>query len=307
MTLHPDWLVLALCAVSAMALVLLTSGRARWLRLGVVVLVALVALQPTWGGTAEEPAPTGVDVLLVIDRTTSMGAQDHAGSRPRTEGVAEDVEALTSALPAARWSVVTFDNEAHVAVPWTTDASAITSLASTMGWREETYGTGSNIGVAAPLAAELLDEARSARPDARRHVIYLGDGEQTSSEEPGSFDEVEPLVDGAMVLGYGSTDGGVMAQRVDSDELVVRNGSPQLSRIDEANLRDIASQLGGDYLHRTGPGGLPVVDEAPSASGLEGQAAFDWAWLPAVAAALVLAIDLWGATRRLRRIRREDT
>jgi len=96
-----------------------------WLRLTALVLLAGVALQPGFEHASGEEAPTGMDVVLLVDRTTSMAAQDYDGNRPRMEGVAADVEALVGTMPGARYTVVTSDNEARVAAPWTTDGAAV--------------------------------------------------------------------------------------------------------------------------------------------------------------------------------------
>ena len=82
-----------------------------------VLLLALVALQPRLSGSDSSTPPTAVDVLLVIDRTTSMGATDWSGTQPRLTGVAEDVAALVATMPAARFCVVAIDNEARVVTP----------------------------------------------------------------------------------------------------------------------------------------------------------------------------------------------
>ena len=72
-----------------------------WRRLGVLLLLGAVALQPAIAGSNEPPAPTATDVLIVLDRTTSMGAQDWDGQRPRMDGVAADVTALVAATSDA--------------------------------------------------------------------------------------------------------------------------------------------------------------------------------------------------------------
>lgn len=303
MSIHPDWISVGLCIITALVLVVL---RARWLRLAIVGAICVAALQPTLGTLEPTPPSAGVDVLLLVDRTTSMGAADYNGQSPRIDGVAADIEALTAGLPGARWAVITFDNRAHLATPWTTDASAVTSLATTMGWREETYGTGSDIAVAAPLAQQVLHEDQTLRPQARRHVVYFGDGEQTAQAQPQSFAALKQLVDSAVVLGYGTEAGGTMRQRIDVDDLVTRNGQPQLSRIDQPRLRQLADQLGGRYLHRNAPGGLDPLD-SPAVGASEQPETTDLWWIPAIVAVIAMAFELPRAVRESRRINQEGT
>ncbi|QXT63602.1 VWA domain-containing protein [Tessaracoccus palaemonis] len=309
MTVTPLWWLIAL--VAALAIVWLIAGISHgalrtgpWLRgFAVLALVAVIATQPALAAT-DEPAeaPAGLDVVLVIDRTTSMGAEDYDGDRPRMDGVAADVTELVSRLGAARYSAIVSDNEATQALPWTTDARAVTSLAQTVGWRDESYGTGSDIAAAEPLATQLLSDSAATRPEAHRLLVYLGDGEQTSPEAPSSFAPAAAYLDGALVLGYGTTEGGRMRTTPDSDEYVTRDGSPQISRIDEDNLRQIAAQLGGGYEHRTAPGvfasDLPAAAVAVSGDDAAGRSL---AWIAAAAALLPL---LWGLSVCVRHWRR---
>ena len=310
MTITPLWPLLA-AAVLVLALHIWASrGSLRsatvWLRAGTLLLLGTVALQPALTGGDEPPTPTATDVVLVIDRTTSMGAQDWDGQQPRMDGVAADITALVSAMPSARYSVVVMDNDARISVPWTTDTTAVVTFAETMGWREESFGIGSDISVGKPVAEQLLEDSAQSRPQARRFLLYLGDGEQTMEAVPASFDTLAPLLTDAKVLGYGTEQGGQMTLRPDTDELVQRDGVPQLSHIDESSLQSIADELGGSYLHRTSPGGLEFwPDGAGAATGDTGTPDYSLAWVLAVAAAAVLGVDGWQTVRRASEARRE--
>lgn len=310
MTLSPLWPLLA-AAVLVLALHLRASrgslgAAAVWLRTGALVLLIAVALQPAIAGSDDPPTPTATDVVLVIDRTTSMGARDHDGQRARLDGVADDVSALTAAMPSARYTVVVMDNDARIEVPWTTDTSAVVTFAETMGWREETFGIGSDISVGKPLAEELLQASAQQRPQARRFLLYLGDGEQTMEATPASFAALAPLLSGSKVLGYGSEQGGEMTLRPGSEELVERDGVAQRSMIDESTLQRIADDLGGTYEHRTAPGGIDFwSDGAGAPTGETGTPAYSLSWLLALTMAAVLAVDGWLTLRRAHDARKE--
>ncbi len=310
MTLTPLWFLFA-AVIVVLALHVWASRRtlrtpAFWLRAGVLLLLGAVALQPAIVGSEDPPTPTATDIVLVVDRTTSMGAADYNGKRPRMEGVAADVAELVAAMPSARYSVVVMDNDARIEVPWTTDTAAVVTFAQTMGWREETFGIGSDISVGKPLAEELLSTSAQTRPQARRFLVYLGDGEQTMEATPASFDSLAPLLTGAKVWGYGTQQGGRMTLRSDTDELVEQDGVPQLSMINEGALQQIADDLGGTYEHRTGPGGLEFwSDGAGAATGETGTPDYSLVWLLALAAAGVLAVDGWFTLRKTRYARRE--
>ncbi|MFT3887457.1 MAG: VWA domain-containing protein [Arachnia sp.] len=278
-----------------------------WRRLLVLLLAAAMALLPRPAPGAGAAPPTGLDVLLIIDRTTSMGATDWAGSRPRMDGVAADVAELVARLGPARYAAIASDNVARISAPWTTDASAIVSLARTVGWREEAYGSGSDIAASAGLAQQVLADDAAARPDATRLVVYLGDGEQTADDAPGSFAGLRGLADHALVLGYGTQAGATMRASPLTDGLVERDGQPQLSHIDESALRRVATELGGSYEHRASPGPFTAALPAPSPAVVrdEGLDAASFAWLLGLAALVPLGWELFGALRRWRAAREE--
>lgn len=278
-----------------------------WLRALSALLIVASVLAPQFAHQEPPSPPTGADVVLLVDRTTSMGARDHAGGQPRMAGVAADIAEIVAALPNSRFAVITSDNQARISAPWTTDTAAVVTLGETMGWREEGYGTGSDIAAGAPLAEELLRTSAAARPEAERYLFYFGDGEQIAPYEPASFAALADLLDGARVFGYGTDKGGVMALRVDTDELVTRGGVAQLSRLDEARLRAIAGQLGGVYQHRSASGGLslPAAPEGAVGGAEATSPGVPLGVLLAAVAAVLLACDGAATARRARRMRAE--
>lgn len=315
MRLDPLWWLVAVAALAMVAWVAFgwhrraLRTRTWWAVAGLAALAGVTALQPALGASQPSEAPSGLDVVLVIDRTTSMGAEDYAGSKPRIDGVAADVQRLVGELGPARYAVITSDNVAQLAVPWTTDASAVVSLAQTVGWREESYGNGSDIADAAPEAERLLQGSAAQRPDARRFFVYFGDGEQTSPEPPGSFAALRPYLSGGLVLGYGTTEGGKMRQSPYVDTLVTRDGEPQLSHLDESTLRELAQQVGGSYLHRDAPGAIPAQLPAPAPALLNdaADAPLTLGWLPAIGALAIVCVgwfDRVAAAKQARRATR---
>jgi Ca-activated chloride channel family protein len=120
-------------------------------------------------------------------------------------------------------------------------------------------------------------------------VVYVGDGENTAEGEQASFAEIEDLVDGGIVLGYGTEEGAKMPE---ADDLSTDDGyvydqdrnEDAISRIDEDNLRTIAAELDVDYEHRTEPGGMLAFADGFESSyaldeGADAPAKHDLTWL----------------------------
>jgi Ca-activated chloride channel family protein len=117
------------------------------------------------------------------------------------------------------------------------------------------------VGRAVPLLVDLFERASRADTERLPVLVFLSDGENTSPEEQASFRALAGQTVAAVVLGYGTAEGGVMPlERVGLDEdpppasdpgPVVTDsatGAVAVSRLDGANLQLIADELDATYL-----------------------------------------------------------
>ena len=288
--------------------------RASLLPAALVVLLLLAALRPGVSGGSVRAAATDLNVFFVVDTTSSIAAEDYGNGSPRLDGVRKDIMSIAGELAGARFAMITFDSQAVVRMPLTTDASALDTLAGVLEPQVTVYSTGSSVTVARTVLNERLKAARDSHPERARIVYYLGDGEQTSGKEPEPLRVDAGLVNGGAVLGYGTAQGGRMKEKANyasaagTDYIQDRSGGnagDAVSRIDEDALKEIAAQLGVPYVHRAAgdavgpmmqaakPGALQETSES-----LEGRVELYWA--PALAA-FVLA--LWESLKALRQLR----
>lgn len=267
-------LVVLLGALAAFAIVQFAraprrSGAWHWLlRLGMVVMLFGLALRPGLPTNLRPPTASGdVDVYFVVDTTSSMAAEDFGpAGDPRLVGVRADLESITAKLAGARFSLITFDAETVQRLPLTTDTSAVVSGAKALNQEVTAYSGGSSISAPVAFLEDRLARDSEAYPDRARVLFYLGDGEQTVAEAPGSFDVVGNFVSEGAVLGYGTAEGGRMQQfsgyddgNADRPYITWFSDSGEqeaVSRIDESALTGIADQLGVDYQHRDA--GAPI-------------------------------------------------
>ncbi|MCU1536015.1 MAG: hypothetical protein JWP82_366 [Humibacillus sp.] len=232
------------------------SRASHWRLTALVVLLGTAALRPAVPGDEVSSAAANLNVYFVVDTTSSIVAEDYGASRPRLAGVVSDIAAITEALPGARYCVITFDEEARVRLPLTTDSTALDAALQTLLPQPSEYSRGSSVTVADERLGRLLGQARDRTPERGRIVYYLGDGEQTAAEPPPPFTVSKGLVDAGAVLGYGTPEGGRMKStraRLDPTAGYIRDpttGEDAKSVIGEDNLRAIGAQLGLPYLHR---------------------------------------------------------
>lgn len=261
----------------------------------------LLGLGNRQGSTERAPR---VDVVFVVDRTTSMSALDHpAGSR--VTAVRDDLVQLSRYLDAARFGLVTFGKDVAVPLPLTSDRSQLEGLVRDLQVEKPREGTGSSLG--RPVDEVLRQVGLVQEREGRLAVVVLAtDGESTSPEPRASFAAVGDEVDTALVLGYGTTEGGVMPIRqVPPDQLPPAqedagplipdrdSGKPARSRLDEPTLRDVAEELGGSYVLSDGEADMRQVAAEVTRAAYAGLDPVDpdrelrWAW-----ALLLLALGL---------------
>ena len=113
---------------------------ARWFRRSaLLVLPVIIALGPSVQGGVSSPGTANLDVIFVVDTTPSMGALDYESKRQRIEGVKQDLLALSDGLQGAHMQIITFDTEANVILPLTTDVTAFSTAVQSMTPQIKTF------------------------------------------------------------------------------------------------------------------------------------------------------------------------
>ncbi|TPW76015.1 VWA domain-containing protein [Schumannella soli] len=309
-------------------------------RLVAVLLLGVAALGPAIPGGTTKEIRSDVDVFVLMDTTTSSNAEDYGDGRTRLDLMKQDLRSVVEQYGGARYSLITFDSAAQVRVPLIADPDAVLSLADTLQVEITDYSQGSTPYQANDLLAERLTASRKDHPSRVRVVVYMGDGEQTATVDGAqSFSAAKGLFDAGAVLGYGTAQGGPM--RENNAEVFVDDqydeatggatapptpqptpsasptqppylvdpstGQPAISKIDETVLKKIASDLGVGYQHRA-PGSSPTLPDVGNRLGEQVEVkklsiAERLYWIPAIAAFLLLAWELFIGWRQLAELR----
>jgi len=319
--------LLLLLFAPAVAVVVWVSVRAErrgaplWLwisRLAMVLACFVMLLRPGIPGGSTQTLATDTDIVLLVDTTASIVAEDWDGDQPRLDGVRADVQAIVDEYPGARFALITFDASADLRMPLTTDTTALISSLDVLRPEVTSQSRGSSVGLAADLLDDTLSNAAESSPDRSRMVFYFGDGEQTDGGTPESFAGSATLTDAGAVFGYGTEEGGPMklnsggvgpssGSETGQGEYIQYQGANAMSVIDETNLQTIADQLGVGYQHRTADAD-PTLPEAPSTttsyseSGEIGNVT-ELYWIAALVVAVLLGVELARATMLVARLR----
>ena len=234
-----------------------------------VVVVALICAGPSVEGEATQVS-SSVEVYMVIDRTGSMVAEDWDGKKPRIDGVRQDVATILEKMAGSRFSIISWDSGVRTELPLTTDSTAVTSYMATFVQELSESSQGSSPDRPASHLATMLEKNKQKHPQNLRTLFVFTDGETSNQDhwssapagDESDWDQVKQYVDGGLILGYGTPEGGPMKVLRLRSEGTQSGGEPEyirdtsqpgnpvaISKIDEAALKAVASRIGLDYVH----------------------------------------------------------
>ena len=144
-------------------------GLQAWLVLAGLFLCLFAASRPQWGKTTEKTVERSRNVVVAIDVSRSMLAED---VRPnRLERAKADVADLIDALEGDRCALVAFRRTGVVVCPLTTDHAYLRSALEQLSPESAPSGE-TDLGSAIRAALEALDPAA----DDHNAIIMISDG-----------------------------------------------------------------------------------------------------------------------------------
>lgn len=251
----PIWLMGILCVI---LLLLKRKGIFSYIRqILVVVLLFAINLRIMVPNGEMTTMKTNVNVLFVIDNTISMLAEDYDGNTPRMDAVKKDCAYIMEQLPGASFSVVSFGNTVKTLMPYTIDTNNAKQAVESLHGQSSLHAQGTSLN-------DVLESLETSLEKDFEHfqvVFFISDGEITQEENLKSFSGLNKLIETGAVLGYGTDEGGAMrvpsyvGDEEEPEELYYYDDNFErrtaLSKIDESNLKSIASDMGVSYIHMT--------------------------------------------------------
>ena len=213
------------------------------LEIGAVALILIAAAQPRIGEELRKVTRSGVDVIIAMDTSTSMGCLDVTPTR--MEAAKQAALALTSRLGGDRVGLIVFADQAYLYSPLTSDTDALQMFVSAVDVGVAP-GPGTNLAKAMTAAAELFKVAES------RHKILVlitdgedhgGDGLATAKRLAKEEIVIETIGVGSpqgAPVPFMSEDGTVSGMKRD------KGGQTVVSKMDEKLLREVASAARGE-------------------------------------------------------------
>ena len=208
-----------------------------------LALILLAAAQPRWGFTWRDIQSEGVEIVIALDVSLSMDANDVDPNR--LERAKREVLDLLEIAGGDRVGLVIFAGGAYPRIPLTLDHDLLRQVVRDLDTMVLT-AQGSS------LTGALIESAKLFDPDheADRAVILISDGEVWDDSLDNALTRVRDSDVRVYALGVGTPDGSPIPDRGGGFK-TDQSGQVVMSRLEESALQTIASETGGAYVRST--------------------------------------------------------
>ena len=213
-----------------------------WLLQTALALLIVMLARPQLGTKISHEKRTGIEVIIAMDISNSMLAEDVAPSR--LDRAKMMVENLVDKFSNDKIGLIVFAGDAFVQLPITSDyVSAKMFLANIDPSMIATQGT--DIAGAVSMATHSFTQQEGVG----KAIIVITDGED---HEGGAVEAAKDAKDKGMrvfVLGIGSPNGSPIPVPGTGDYMRDRTGNTVMSALNEDACRQVAEAGGGAYIH----------------------------------------------------------
>ena len=207
--------------------------------------VALSAIIIGWanlrmGDKSEKVQRKGVDVIIALDVSKSMLAKDIQPDR--LTRAKQLIMRMTDKMQNDRVALIAFAGRAYLEVPLTIDYSAVKMLLQNVS-PDMVPTQGTVIGDAVDMAMQSFSQNERKY----KSLIIISDGEDHDEQ---ALEKVRQAADAGVIVhtvGIGSPQGTTLYDPATKSVKLDENGNPVVSKLNEDELRSLASAGHGSY------------------------------------------------------------
>lgn len=211
---------------------------------GAVALVVLVAARPQFGSKLREEKARGVEMMLVVDVSNSMLAEDFEPNR--LERTKYAINRLFDGLKQDRVGLIVFAGEPRVQLPITSDYRMAKAFARRIDPSQVSV-QGTAIGKA--LEQALLSFSGETDEKRSRAIILITDGENHDDDAVAVAKRAAEQGIRIYTIGIGTPEGAPI--EIDGEFIRDEQGEMVVSKLNEEMLAQIADETGGAYVRAT--------------------------------------------------------
>lgn len=230
-----------------------SSGRQAWkaaLLIAAYAAVVIALARPLWGARLEIMPRKGVDIVVALDVSVSMLAEDISPNRMKRARY--EIGRFIEKVKGDRVGLVAFAGDAFVPCPLTTDYGAVRMQLDVLD-PAAISAQGTAVSRAITRAASLFDR----KENKYKVLILITDGEDNLEDPVAEAEKARAQGVIIYTLGIG-TKGGVPIPLGDQGGGVVykkdEGGNTVLTTLNEEVLTRVAEAADGRYFHSTGAG-----------------------------------------------------
>ncbi|MGE5420476.1 MAG: VWA domain-containing protein [Chloroflexota bacterium] len=212
-------------------------------QLFVLAALIIVLARPQFGSKIEDVKKEGVEVIIALDVSNSMLAEDI--SPYRLERAKQAISRLVDNLENDRIGLIVFAGDAYTQIPVTTDYVSAKMFLSSIG-PEIVPKQGTAIGAAIELGIRSFSPGEGKS----KAIVLITDGENHEDDPVAAAEEAAKAGIVIHAIGIGSTTGVPIPVTVGGrkDYLKDAEGNTVISKLDEEILKKIAMTTGGTYV-----------------------------------------------------------
>ncbi len=213
-----------------------------YLQLVAILFLIVVLAQPQFGTKVEKNKRKGIEVMIALDVSNSMMAQDVQPSR--LDNAKQVLSQLVDDMTDDKIGLVVFAGDAYTQLPITVDyVSAKMFLSSISPQLVPRQGTA--IGSAIDLAIKSF----GAKGQAGRAIIVITDGENHEDDAIGAAKLAAENNIAVHVIGMGKSDGAPIPVPGTMSFMKDKDGNVVVSKLNEDMCKQIAFAGKGTYVH----------------------------------------------------------
>ena len=210
--------------------------------------------RPQIGAKLKEYKVKGAEIMVVLDVSNSMLAQDYSPNRLERAKLA--ISRITDRLQGDRIGLIIFAGSSFVQLPITSDYVSAKMFLSNIS-TESIPIQGTAIGDAINTAVKSF----SAQSENSRAIIVITDGENHEDDAVAAATQAAEAGVKVYTIGVGSVEGQPIP--MDGGLLKDKEGNIVVTKLDEDTLKEIAQAGGGAYVHAGNAefGLTPIVND----------------------------------------------